>query len=362
VRRVGWCVAGWGVVVAACAPAKRPTAIDRSHITTAGAIAIENLDAQIVRASADAEVEELLLARSRFLSDYEALDRASRVAEGRFQTARDLLQRARTRSAVHRFADALDDVLAAERAGAPSDETAALRASILVAIGRASEVIPQLEAGVARRPGFASRSALAGAYAAVGRFEEADRQYVDALADLDTTLPFPYAWIYFARGVMWTEQAGDSARGAAMYAQALTHLPEFAAADIHLAEIEVARGELRSALARLGRVVAATNEPEALALLGTVHVRTGHSDQGWHEISLARQRFESLLARHPLAFADHAAEFYLGPGADAERGWMLAQRNLANRETPRAFALAVKAARATGRDRGAPLAAGPASS
>jgi hypothetical protein len=72
--------------------------------------------------------------------------------------------------------------------------------------------------------------------------------------------------------------------------------------------------------------------------------------RGEREISLARQRFEWVLARHALAFADHAAEFYLGPGVDAERAWVLAQLNLANRETDRAVALAIRAAGATGRD------------
>jgi tetratricopeptide (TPR) repeat protein len=348
-RRVRWWAAGLSLVLAACGPSRREPTTESPYVTTAGVIAIANLDQQIDQASEGAGVEELLLARSRFLGDYEALDRASSVAEGQFKTADDLLRRARARSAVHRFADALRDVVAAERAGASGDATVALRASILIATGRGSEAVPQLEAGVARHPGFASRSALAGAYAAIGRLEDADRLYVDALADLDTTLPFPYAWVYFARGMMWTEQGRDSTRGAAMYAQALIHLPEFAAANINLAEIEVGRGALRSAMARLNRVVASSNEPEALALLGVVHVRSGDPNRGWHEISLARQRFESLLTRHPLAFADHAAEFYLGPGADAERAWGMAQENLANRETPRALALAIKAARATGR-------------
>lgn len=204
---------------------------------------------------------------------------------------------------------------------------------------------------MARHPGFASRSALAGAYAAVGRFADADRMYVEALAALNTTSPFPYAWIYFARGEMWAEQAGDPARGEALYARALTHLPEFVAANIHLAELEAARGALASAMARLERVAASSNEPEALALLGELHLRTGDPARGRSEIARSRQRFESLLARHPLAFADHAAEFYLGPGGDAERAWVLAQRNLAARETDRAVTLAVKAARATGRQR-----------
>lgn len=350
-KRLRSLAAGVGLVCVACGPSQRASPSTPPYITTAGAIAIENLDQQIAQLSEGTRVEELLLVRFRFLGDFEALDRASSIAEGRVETAGDLLRRARVRSAVHRFADALRDVAAAERAGAPANETVALRSSILIATGHASEVVSQLEAGVARHPGFASRSALAGAYAAIGRLEDADRLYVEALADLDTTLPFPYAWIYFARGTMWTEQGGDSIRGAAMYAQALILVPEFAAASINLAGIEVGRGALRSAMARLDRVVASSQEPEALALLGVLHVRTGEPDRGWHEISLARQRFEALVARHPLAFADHAAEFYIGPGADAERAWVLAQVNLENRETPRALALAIKAARATGLDR-----------
>lgn len=62
----------------------------------------------------------------------------------------------------------------------------------------------------------------------------------------------------------------------------------------------------------------------------------------------ARTSYELLLSRDPMAFADHGAEFYLGPGADPERAWILAQQNLANRQTPRAAALAIKAAEASG--------------
>jgi tetratricopeptide (TPR) repeat protein len=350
-RRVRSWAVGLAVVLAVYGGSTCARAIEPQHLTTAGTIAIANLDQQIAQRGEEAKIEELLLVRSRFLSDYEALDRASTIAEERFETAGDLLRRARTRLAVHRFADALRDTAAAERIGASGDELVALRASILVATGRALEVVPQLEAGVGRHPGFASRSALAGAYAAIGRLQDADRLYVAALGDLDTTLPFPYAWIYFARGLMWTEQGRDPTRGEALYVQALTHVPEFVTANVHLAELEVARGDLGAAIVRLERVVASSNEPEALALLGVLHVRTGHPVRGQREISLARQRLESLLARYPLAFADHAAEFYLGPGADAERAWILAQQNLANRETDRAFALAIKAAQATGRDR-----------
>ena len=92
-----------------------------------------------------------------------------------------------------------------------------------------------------------------------------------------------------------------------------------------------------------------TNHPEALALLGVLDVRNGDDLEGNAEILHARQRYESLLVRYPLGFADHAAEFYLGPGNDPERAWLLVEQNLANRQTDRSVALAVKAAEATGR-------------
>jgi tetratricopeptide (TPR) repeat protein len=332
----------------ACRGPREITAHRSTVETTNSVIAIENLDQQIAQLHDDPEVVDFLLVRSRFLADYEALDRAYSLAERRSVTGRDLLARARVRSAVHRFADALADVDAAERRGMSGDEALAVRASILVATGKAAEVTSQLEANLRRHPGYASRSALAGAYAALGRLADADRLYAQALADLDTSLPFPYAWIYFARGLMWAEQGKDRARAAPLYAQALAYLPEFSTANIHLAEIEIARGDTGSAMARLDRVVRSSGEPEALALLGLLHVRTADSARGTSEISRAQERYESRLGQHVLAFADHASEFYLGPGADPERAWRLARMNLANRHTERAIALAIKAAAASG--------------
>lgn len=334
---------------AICSAKDGSSAVDSTINTTSSAIAIANLDQQIHQAGNEIGVEELLLLRSRFLSDYDALDRASTLGERRDATGRELLLRARTRSAVHRFADALSDVDAAERIGAKPNEVFALRASVLVATGRSTEVIPQLETNLLLHPGFSSRSALAVAYTAVGRLDDADRLYAEALLTLDTTLPFPYAWIYFARGLMWSEQGGDQARAERLYKQALMYVPEFVSANIHLAELEALRGDSESAIKRLEDVVQSSHEPEAVALLGVLHLRTGDSERGSREIGEARTSYELLLSRDPLAFADHAAEFYLGPGADPERAWALAQQNLANRQTPRAATLAIKAAEASGR-------------
>ncbi len=350
--RIGGPWVWWLAALFATCGASVGTQIDEPMVaTTNGAIAIVNFDQQIAQVGDQADAVEPLLLRARFLGDYEALDRASAITEGRSASRGDLLRRAQTRAAVHRFADALADLDAAERLGASADETDLQRSSILVATGHASEVAPRLERKLTLHPGFAARCALAGAYAATGRFADADGLYAAALADLDTTLPLPYAWVYFARGLMWTEQAKDLSRGAEHYARALGYLPQFVGAAIHLAEIEAARGDAAAAMRLLEPVVAASDEPQALALLGQLHDRLGDSERGRREIAHAQARFESLLARHRLAFADHAAEFFLGAGRDAGRAWELAQENLANRETARALALAIRAAEASGHDR-----------
>ncbi|HZV37894.1 MAG TPA: hypothetical protein VFF96_04010 [Pseudoxanthomonas sp.] len=326
------------------------TIADAHPATTSGAIAMANLDHLLSQPNDPPARIELLLAKSRFQGDYAALDQAATLAEALPEDQEGLLLRARTRAAAHRFAEALADLREAERLGASERKVASQRAAILVATGQATRALALLESDALAQPGYASHSALASAYAELGRYRDADRQYREALASLATTSPFPYAWIHFALGLMWSEQAGDVHRGEAEYRRALAYLPQFAVANIHQAEIEARRGDLQSAQARLARVAETTREPEALALLGEIRRRAGMGADAERDIAEAGQRYRSLLSRHPLAFVDHAAEFYLGAGADPGRALALAMRNLDNRATPRAFAIAIRAAIADQRD------------
>jgi len=317
--------------------------------TTSGNIALANLDHLIGQRTGtdDEAADELWLMRARYLADYAALERGTAFADAQAPDVPRLLRRARARASVHRFADALADLDVAARLGADPEMLFRVRAPVRIAQGAAAEVIAPLEATAARDPGFAAASALAVAYAGAERFADADREYQAALDALDTTSPFPYAWLYFARGTMWAEQAGDTERGARHLRRALDYLPQFVAANLHLAEIETRRGDVLDAAARLERV-AESGDPEVFAMLGRLHAKTDAALAAL-EIDRARARFESLLAREPLAFADHAAEFYLGAGADPQRAWQLASANFAERKTPRAQGLLQRAANA--RDR-----------
>jgi tetratricopeptide (TPR) repeat protein len=334
--------------LAACAATTAP-AVDRPA-ATASAIALSNLDHLIAQAGDEPEVVDLLVLRVSLLVDDRALDRIAALTETAARTPDELLRRARARATAHRFEEASADLDAAARAGASPGRVRSQRASLHVATGHAVDELGWLRSQAAASPTFATHCSLALAEAAAGHVEQADALYATALRELDTTSPFPAAAVWFARGMMWSEQAGDTRRGARMYEQALRLVPEYVVANVHLAEIEAARGDVAAAVARLERSAAASEDAESLALLGTLHARMGQAARGREEIEHARRRYESLLERHPLAFADHAAEFYLGVGADPERGLYWARINLLARETRRATALAWRAARAAGRD------------
>ena len=69
----------------------------------------------------------------------------------------------------------------------------------------------------------------------------------------------------------------------------------------------------------------------------------GRNDEanGWRR--LAANRYDELTAAHPEAFADHAAEFWLGVGNDPPKGLRFAEFNLRVRRTPRAYDLLARA-------------------
>jgi hypothetical protein len=141
--------------------------------------------------------------------------------------------------------------------------------------------------------------------------------------------------------------ANDPARALPSYVTAVAHLPDYVVANVHLAELEATSGKKLQAIDRLRRVMARTADPEPAALLGELLGQSNPPEPGAEAlITRARSSYAELLSRYPAAFLDHAAEFFMGPGAEPSRALELARENLGVRETPRAYALAIEAARA----------------
>jgi hypothetical protein len=81
---------------------------------------------------------------------------------------------------------------------------------------------------------------------------------------------------------------------------------------------------------------------------GKLHALDGDTVHGPDEISLAQQRTNHFCRGIHWDSRITAQISILDP-AQIRSAWVLAQQNLANRETGRAYALAIKAAEATGR-------------
>jgi hypothetical protein len=131
------------------------------------------------------------------------------------------------------------------------------------------------------------------------------------------------------------------------YRTAVDYLPCYVKARVHLAEIYLDQGRTDDAGALLAPVLA-SGDPEVSWRLADIAEVAGDSAEAALQLAAARFGFEALVAKHPRAFADHAAEFYLGSGGDPARAFALAQLNLANRPTLRAFEQAHSTALAAG--------------
>jgi tetratricopeptide (TPR) repeat protein len=165
--------------------------------------------------------------------------------------------------------------------------------------------------------GLATRAIV---LAHLGRHDAADRAFADALAALDTTSPFPAAWLHFARGVMWAEHAGDAARGERHYRLAVAVLPQFFLAQVHLAEIEVARGEVAAALGRLSMLAPSPANPEIDLLRGAILRRCGDEMDARSRFDAARRGYARLADELPDAFAHHREAVERAARTPAPRG------------------------------------------
>jgi hypothetical protein len=169
------------------------------------------------------------------------------------------------------------------------------------------------------------------------RFAEADAVYRQAFSSYGDVSPFPLAWVCFQLGMLWGELVPVPSLnlGAFWYRRAIAYLPGYVKVRVHLAEIYTSQGQTRDAEALLVPALS-SHDPEVRWRLADVLIAQGQFVEGESQLNAARIGFEELLRKHPLAFADHAAEFYAGSGSDCRRALELARANVANRPIRRA--------------------------
>jgi tetratricopeptide (TPR) repeat protein len=340
--------------------------LTREHLrpafaTTSGGLAMSNLQAQIqsldlrvrgggVSVGEQSELIELVALRGHILgtiADYEwAEARADGLCASHPDDGLALVSRARSRARFHRFQDALRDLDEARRCDGATAVIDAERADILQAIGEYDAALGHFAQFAEHSPCFTSLGALATLHAERGETSVAE-QYFDASRNCYRGVsPIPLALLDFQHGHMWMAQ-GDLHRARTWFATSHDLLPAYAPAAGHLAEVDAEFGERRIAIDRLRALASSSDDPDYAASLARILAQDDETEA--HEWRLlAAARFDALMERHPEAFADHAAAFWLEVGGDADRALRLARMNLQIRGTPRAHDLVTRASRAAG--------------
>ncbi len=361
-------IVGAGIFFSACHRPDAATSLAPEStpnlLTTSGALAADNVQAELAQAErlhaerpadvgrARSLVDRLLLHAQYWgqLADY---DRALAIAMSLPPTnAAALLVRAHVWSALHQFPRALAAVDEAELTLPPREasfeQAEKTRVSIWQATGRLDDAIKRLQAWRRDRPTLATFGAEATAYAEARDFTRAASLFEEAKRHYNDVSPFAVAWLEFQEGHMW-EGAGRSDLARAAFASAHARLPIYAAATAHLAGTLATSGDpasLAQARALLEPLVARSDDPEYIGQLAAVQRRLGHADEAERLTREATEMYEGLLSRHPEAFEDHAARFFLRVVGDPRRALALAEKNLTLRQTPEARDLCDEARRA----------------
>ncbi len=348
------------LLIAGChRPAPVPSELGDAFHSTDGALAASNLDTLVAArelaiardsrwAAERAVLVDLLQTRGQLFGRLDDYDRAETVANAAVQDAPHLpeswLARASSRLTLHRFKEALQDLEQAHLRGAEPDGVEALRASALLAEGQTDEALALRRHAVQRWGSTSNLTALAVAEIAAGNSIQAAAHLDAAVRAYHDVAPFPLVFIDFQRGLM-AEEAGDLDRASTRYRAVLRRLPGHVQASVHLAAIALLRREVGAAASIL-RPLGDSQDPEVMALRAEVLERQGLRPEAETLRRQVDERYRSLVARHPEAFADHAARFLLE--RDAPRALVLARLNLSVRTTPAAYELALLAAGGAG--------------
>lgn len=286
------------------------------------------------------EYEQLM---AQFASDFSALDRLESLVEQLVpldaSSPRTGLIQAQVASMLHRFSDARRHLAQASLRGAPSAEVKRLVLNIDQACGANLNTVLDERRQIARKSRrLEDRVSLGALLADLGEFTDADHTYRQALREYQDVSPFPVAWVCFQLGVLWGELVPEprTIRAAQWYETALERLPSYTKARVHLAEIYLSCGRADDAETVLMPALS-SGDPEVRWRLADTMAAQGKNADAEAHMQAARSGFNSVLERHPLAFADHGAEFYAGSGNNRRRALGLALVNVTNRPTLRAF-------------------------
>ena len=297
-----------------------------------GRAEMRELDGAIGRANQTAVLVQLVLQRAAARGRLEDLTRALALSERWITEAPEDLGawqgRVTALSRVHRFNAAREALAHVKQLAKDPADWQELAAVLDEATGQHARVAGYRKDQADHYPDPRTITHHAMNLAMAGRVAEALALIPKAAAVVRDNPATLVSWLLVQWGKLYLLQ-GEVAAARRFFEEAHARLPASVEAATLLGEaVRATGGDPAAAVA----VALAENprHPELLALAG--------------KTAEAKAQWEHHLTELPEAFADHAARFFLGAGADPARALVLARANLANRNTAEARALAVEAA------------------
>ena len=324
----------------------------RRPVSTSWIIAGHNLDAEIKdrvkRAYTDPDqvmyLVNLYLTRGQTLAsveDYEKAEVASaELVKSYPNSGVAHLARALALGSLHLFDVESKELDEAARLGAPAQRVAGTRVALFEATGKYDEA-QKLMTPIDDHSKATAMVTAAVLEAHMQRTDEAERLFEKARTAFVDVSPFPIAWMDFQRGML-LEAAGKEKEARSYYLEALEAIPVYTHAAVHASITDPPD----RAIARLEAQKAVTTDPDVLAALADAHKRAKHDAEAKKATDAARARYDELLAKHPEAYRDHAARFFLGAGNDTKKALDYAEKNAKLRPTEEAIDLWMAAATA----------------
>ncbi len=333
----------------------------QDYRTTSGNLYLGNLDARIDTlqalaskdpdgdASRAADLAASLYHRYRIRGRLEDAERALRWAERAVAagpSSRALALRAAIQLGLHDFAAAQADLDALDHLEPRTATSTDLRLQLDLALGRYEQLGEEL-ARASELSGDFYRLVLRGNLLVLrGDLSAASRQFRFAQSLYRDVDPMPLAWLHVQQGIALL-RFGHIADARRFFAAAHARLPEYALAAEHLAETEALLGNAARARELYLQVIAQTGNPEFMAALAELERSEGETQRAAELQQSALDVYEQWLARHPSAFAQHAAEFFVAI-EQAPRALALARQNADLRQDIGSLILLAEAADAAG--------------
>ena len=317
---------------------KRPT-------TTSWSIAGSNLNGQIREAEKrpvtdpdqQLQLVGFYLTRGQTLANVEDYEKADAIGVAAVKaypkSGAAHLTHALALGALHRFDEQSKELDEAAKLDALAQRVSGARVGLLMATGRYDDA-QKLMAPIEEGSPATAMVTTAVLRAHMQRTEEAEALFDRARTSFVDVSPFPVAWMDFQRGTL-LEAAGKEKEARAYYLEALEAIPDYVHAAIHVSTTDTPE----RAVERLLALRTVTTEPELLSALAAAHKRAKQDAEAKKATDAAHARYDELLAKHPAAYADHAARFFLGSGSDPKKALGLAEKNAKLRPTEEAIDL-----------------------